>query len=242
MGQGSDYSSSQAAAAHTSNRGSRGGSCCSCIRLSGSSTSSSTSTIKRGSAGLLCPGPSGYEGPGSGEFLQLWVRQAGWSCCRSCACGQQQPTVPNVFSLQQGSITKLHFRVLTCAKPTFVALWPLQVLSSSSLDSAVVLADGSNLLHVIVDRQDVLVSAEHMSVLLHVLRQRMRPEEFMGDLEAHQQPRDLGFMEHKTPDGLTVLYKVGRHAAGCQFAMNLNQCLHAAVPILPCVCCCGGSA
>lgn len=84
----------------------------------------------------------------------------------------------------------------------------LQVLSSATMDPAVQLSDGGNLLHEIVDRQDVLVSAEHMSVLLHALRQRMRPEEFMGDMEAKQHPRDLQFMEHKTPDGLTVLYKV----------------------------------
>jgi hypothetical protein len=112
----------------------------------------------------------------------------------------------------------------------------LQVLSSSSLDPAVILADGSNLLHVIVDRQDVLVSAEHMSVLVQVLRQRMRPEEFMGAVEPIiQRPRDLQFMEHKTPDGLTVLYKVCTHAAGFWIVtgvVGMKQCLHAAVLIL----------
>jgi hypothetical protein len=57
-------------------------------------------------------------------------------------------------------------------EPTSVTIWVLQVLSSASLDPAVILADGSNLLHVIVNRQDVLASAEHMSVLVQVLRQR----------------------------------------------------------------------
>jgi hypothetical protein len=73
----------------------------------------------------------------------------------------------------------------------------------------VVLADGSNLLHAAVDRTDVLCSAEHCSVLLQAVRQRLRPGDFYGDLQHGRLPRDLQFIEHKTADGLTVLFKVG---------------------------------
>jgi hypothetical protein len=87
------------------------------------------------------------------------------------------------------------------------------VFAHSSSAPDVVLEDGSNLLHAVVDRTDVVVSADHLALLLQVLRQRMRPEEFMGRLEAEQLPRDLRFIEHKNADGLTVLFKVrlGRH-------------------------------
>lgn len=84
----------------------------------------------------------------------------------------------------------------------------LQVLDFSSLDPDVILADGSNLLHEIIHRQDVLAGPEHMSAVLQALRQRLRPGDFLGDLESKQLPRDLRFIEHKMQDGLTALFKV----------------------------------
>lgn len=86
----------------------------------------------------------------------------------------------------------------------------LQMLDNSSLDPDVTRADGSNLLHEIIDRQDVLAGPEHMSALLQALRQRLRPGNFLGDLESKQLPRDLKFIEHKTQEKLTTLFKVWR--------------------------------
>lgn len=90
----------------------------------------------------------------------------------------------------------------------------MQVLSGAGAEADVLLSDGSNLLHqAAVDRQDVLVSAKHVSALLTALRQHLKPSELVTDLPGpsggKQVPRDLRFLEHKTPDGLTVLYKVG---------------------------------
>jgi hypothetical protein len=95
------------------------------------------------------------------------------------------------------------------AHETAAACCLLQFLDNSSLDPDITLADGSNLLHEIIDRQDVLAGPEHMSALLQALRQRLKPGEFLGELEPTLQlPRDLKFIEHKTQDGLTALFKV----------------------------------
>lgn len=47
----------------------------------------------------------------------------------------------------------------------------LQVLSGQYVDATTVLSDGSNLLHAAVDAADC--SAEHVSVLLEAMRQRL---------------------------------------------------------------------
>jgi hypothetical protein len=95
------------------------------------------------------------------------------------------------------------------AHETAAACCLLQVLAHSRLDPDITLADGSNLLHEIIDRQDALAGPNHMSALLQALRQRLKPGEFLGELEPQLQlPRDLKLIEHKTQDGLTALFKV----------------------------------
>jgi len=84
----------------------------------------------------------------------------------------------------------------------------LQVLLGQSVDATTVFSDGSNLLHAAVDAADC--SADHVSVLLKAMRQRLRPEDFFGDHESGRLPKDLSFIEHRTPDGLSVLFKVKR--------------------------------
>lgn len=88
------------------------------------------------------------------------------------------------------------------------------MLSSPLADPALVLSDGSNLLHAAVGMASTTCTQEHVTVLLQAVRQRLKPADFMGDAGFKQLPADLRFIEHRTPDGFTALYKVRATLAG----------------------------
>lgn len=105
-----------------------------------------------------------------------------------------------------------------------------QLLSYPSVNPAMVLADGCNLLHAAVDllaADESACGADHIAVLINAVRQRLQPADFLADPVSGRMPLDLQFVEHCSPDGLTALYKVGGLAAAF-----LTLVLHTAVLLL----------
>ena len=108
----------------------------------------------------------------------------------------------------------------------------LQLLSQPSIDPAVHLADGSNLLHAAVDlilRDTPACSGEHVAVLIDAVRQRLTPRQLMADPSSGRLPPDQQFLHHRCPDGHTALYKVSPVEASNRLAADIFSSLFLSV-------------